>query len=241
MRQPSGSGPGDPVIFKVRTFRDKAGGETWDFGDGTATVSVKSDANADRYAPNGYAEARHVYAKSGHYLVSVEHVSAAGVRAVARLQVRVGTAGSILSVRVGQPVPLPDNAGDTWVSAWAKNGAVYSPSDDTEGFGKLGAANIAFNRIDGDDPLRLTGVTINPMTDYGAAAEELAAGLQTLGAVDKDFDPPVLPARVLLAAGLPQVQPRRRGEPLCVYDRGLEQPGGLSPDRRSDYAAIGYR
>jgi hypothetical protein len=82
--------PGDPVVFKVRTFRDKAGGETWDFGDGTPTVKVKSDANADRHAPDGYAEARHLYAKPGHYLVSVEHVSAQGIRAVARLQVRVG-------------------------------------------------------------------------------------------------------------------------------------------------------
>jgi hypothetical protein len=51
---------------------------------------VKSDANADRYAPNGYAEARHLYAKPGHYLVSVEHVSADGIRAAARLHVRVG-------------------------------------------------------------------------------------------------------------------------------------------------------
>jgi len=82
--------PGDPVVFKVRTFRDKVGGETWDFGDGTPGVKVKSDANADRHAPDGYAEARHLYAKPGHYLVSVEHVSAEGIRAVARLQVRVG-------------------------------------------------------------------------------------------------------------------------------------------------------
>lgn len=81
---------GDPVVFKVRTFRDKVGGETWDFGDGTPAVRVKSDANADRYSPTGYAEARHVYEKPGQYLVSVEHVSAAGVQAVARLQVRVG-------------------------------------------------------------------------------------------------------------------------------------------------------
>ena len=82
--------PGDPVVFKVRTFRDKVGGETWDFGDGTPEARVKSDANADPHAADGYAEARHVYDKPGHYLVSVEHVNAAGIRAVARLQVRVG-------------------------------------------------------------------------------------------------------------------------------------------------------
>jgi len=82
--------PGDPVIFKVRTFRDGEGGETWDFGDGTPGVTVKSDANADHYAATGYAETHHKYDKPGLYLVSVEHVSADGVRAVARLLVRVG-------------------------------------------------------------------------------------------------------------------------------------------------------
>jgi hypothetical protein len=109
-------------------------------------------------------------------MVSVEHGNAEGLRAAAPLPARAGIKGSILSVSVGQPAPLPDNAGDTWVSAWAKSGALYSPSDDTEGFRKVGAANIAFNRIDGDDPLKLTGVTINPMSDYGAAGEELADG-----------------------------------------------------------------
>src|SRR6185436_11142179 len=82
--------PADPVVFKVRTFRDKEGGETWDFGDGTPPATVKSDGNAVMHAPNGYAEHLHKYAKPGHYLVKVEHVSADGVRAVARLQVRVG-------------------------------------------------------------------------------------------------------------------------------------------------------
>ncbi len=80
---------GDPVVFKVRTFRDKEGGETWDFGDGTPPVSVKSDENAVMHAPTGYAEAIHKYEKPGRYLVKVEHVSSDGVKAVARLQVRV--------------------------------------------------------------------------------------------------------------------------------------------------------
>ncbi|HXX92587.1 MAG TPA: PKD domain-containing protein, partial [Planctomycetota bacterium] len=82
--------PGDPVLFKVRTFRDSEGGETWDFGDGTAPVPVKSDANRERHAPAGYAETLHAYDKPGHYLVRVEHESAGGMRATARLQVRVG-------------------------------------------------------------------------------------------------------------------------------------------------------
>ena len=82
--------PGDPVDFKVRTFRDSVGGETWNFGDGTPAVTVKSDANADRYNPTGYAETLHKYNKPGLYLVSVVHISADGIEAVARLQVRVG-------------------------------------------------------------------------------------------------------------------------------------------------------
>ena len=83
--------PDDPVVFKVRTFRDQEGGETWDFGDGSAPVSVKSDANRDMHAADGYAETIHHYREKGHYLVSVQHTSASGMKAVARLQVRVGT------------------------------------------------------------------------------------------------------------------------------------------------------
>jgi len=82
--------PGDPVVFKVRTFRDQASEATWDFGDGTPAVRVKSSASADPHAPDGYAEARHVYSAAGHYLVCVEPENTNGVRAVARLQVRVG-------------------------------------------------------------------------------------------------------------------------------------------------------
>jgi murein DD-endopeptidase MepM/ murein hydrolase activator NlpD len=81
--------PGEPVIFKVRTFRDSAGGERWDFGDGTPGVTVKSDANADHLAATGYAETHHIYGRPGVYLVRVEHDTTDGVRAVARLLVRV--------------------------------------------------------------------------------------------------------------------------------------------------------
>ena len=82
--------PDDPVTFKVRTFRTKEPGEVWDFGDGTPPVTVRSDGNAVQHAPNGYAEVLHKFAKPGHYLVKVEHVTADGVRSIARLQVRVG-------------------------------------------------------------------------------------------------------------------------------------------------------
>ena len=82
------------------------------------------------------------------------------------------TAVEIRSIVVGQPTPLADNRGDTWVSAWARDGAIYTPSDDTEGFRRIGSCNLAFNRVDGEEPLKLSGVTINPMGDYGAGGQE---------------------------------------------------------------------
>ena len=47
--------PGDAITFKVRTFRTTEGEETWDFGDGTPAVKVKSDGNVKPLAKDGYA------------------------------------------------------------------------------------------------------------------------------------------------------------------------------------------
>lgn len=82
--------PGDPVTFKVRTFRTQEGEESWDFGDGTPAVRVKSDGNADPHAATGYAETIHRFKAAGRYLVRVERSDARGVKAVGRLLVRVG-------------------------------------------------------------------------------------------------------------------------------------------------------
>lgn len=75
-------------------------------------------------------------------------------------------------VSVGTPVPVADNAGDTWVAAWADDDNLYSPSNDTEGFHKLPYSNLYFNRIEGSDPLHLSGETVNRMTGYGKGSEE---------------------------------------------------------------------
>jgi len=82
--------PGDEVAFKVRTFRTTDGDETWDFGDGSPAVKVKSDGNAVKLARDGYALTTHRYEKPGHYLVRVERSNKDGLKATARLQVRVG-------------------------------------------------------------------------------------------------------------------------------------------------------
>jgi murein DD-endopeptidase MepM/ murein hydrolase activator NlpD len=82
--------PGDPVTFKVRTFRTRDGEETWTFGDGTPPVRARSDGNAVMHSPTGYAELLHKFEKPGLYLVAVERANAEGVKATARLCVRVG-------------------------------------------------------------------------------------------------------------------------------------------------------
>jgi murein DD-endopeptidase MepM/ murein hydrolase activator NlpD len=81
----------DPVTFKVRTFRvgHDGGQETWDFGDGTPAVSVRSDGNVSQHAPDGYAVTTHAYERPGDYLVKVERTSRQGVKGTARLHVHI--------------------------------------------------------------------------------------------------------------------------------------------------------
>jgi hypothetical protein len=77
----------------------------------------------------------------------------------------------LTGVRVGIPIRLPENSGDTWIGAWAEDGNVYSPSNDTKGFHKACDSNIAFNVLKGDDAFRLSGTTVNSMPDYGDASK----------------------------------------------------------------------
>ena len=84
--------PGDSVTFKVRSFNTPNGGdETWDFGDGTPTVKVKSDGNRNVHDPNGYAVCQHSYEKPGHYLVTVQRSNERGEQATGHLMVEVET------------------------------------------------------------------------------------------------------------------------------------------------------
>jgi hypothetical protein len=80
---------GDPVTFKVRSFRTTFGNETWDFGDGSGKVSVKSDGNVEEHAKDGYAVTEHRFARPGHYLVRVERTNEHGQKAIAHLHVPV--------------------------------------------------------------------------------------------------------------------------------------------------------
>lgn len=81
--------PGDDITFAVRTFGTTAGEETWDFGDGSAPVRVRSDGNVEPLNPHGYALTSHTYDRPGDYLVHVHRTDEHGVVASARLHVRV--------------------------------------------------------------------------------------------------------------------------------------------------------
>jgi murein DD-endopeptidase MepM/ murein hydrolase activator NlpD len=83
--------PGDPVTFKVRTFQTEFGNEVWDFGDGTPTVTVKSEkVNRKDPRKGKYAETIHSFDKPGHYIVRVERSDENGFKAIAHLHVEVG-------------------------------------------------------------------------------------------------------------------------------------------------------
>jgi PKD repeat protein len=81
--------PGDAVTFKVRTFRTTDGEETWDFGDGSGPVVVKSDGNVAVHAKDGYAVTTHRFAQAGDYLVRVSRTDRHGITGIGHLHVRV--------------------------------------------------------------------------------------------------------------------------------------------------------
>jgi len=81
---------GEPVTFKVRTFRTTHGEETWNFGDGSAPVKVKSDGNVKSLNKEGFAVTTHTFARPGHYLVRVERRNERDEAAITQLSVEVG-------------------------------------------------------------------------------------------------------------------------------------------------------
>ena len=80
---------GDDVTFKVRSFRTTFGDETWDFGDGTEKVTVKSDGNVEQHAKDGYAVTQHRFSKPGHHVVRVERTNERGQKAIGHLHVEI--------------------------------------------------------------------------------------------------------------------------------------------------------
>jgi murein DD-endopeptidase MepM/ murein hydrolase activator NlpD len=83
---------GDPVTFKVRSFisgQSREGHETWNFGDGTAPLKVRSDGNAKKLDPKGYAETVHRFKTAGDYVVRAQRINEFGVVAAGHVWVHV--------------------------------------------------------------------------------------------------------------------------------------------------------
>lgn len=80
---------GQPVTFAVRTCRTTYGEETWDFGDGSAPVTVRSDGCAKPRSKEGYARTQHAYKAPGDYIAWVERANERGEKAIYHLHVRV--------------------------------------------------------------------------------------------------------------------------------------------------------
>jgi hypothetical protein len=81
-------------------------------------------------------------------------------------------AGPITAVHVGEATHYPEGNGDTWCPAWAADGSVFTPANDTDGFRNAGSSNLSFNHLEGDDVTKLAGTTVNMMTDYAKRGEE---------------------------------------------------------------------
>lgn len=81
--------PGREITFRVFTFRARDAEETWDFGDGSPRVTLRSKPAAFLLTAGEYAETRHAYTKPGDYIVRVDSRNARGETATAHLWVRV--------------------------------------------------------------------------------------------------------------------------------------------------------
>ena len=66
---------------------------------------------------------------------------------------------------------ISNSVGDEWAPTWGKDGHLYSGNDDGSSFGGKNN-NLAFGKLEGNDPYQLKGITINPMNEYGFAGEK---------------------------------------------------------------------
>jgi murein DD-endopeptidase MepM/ murein hydrolase activator NlpD len=82
--------PGDSITFLVRTFNTAVSNEVWDFGDGSPTVTVKSETvDRNNFQQGKFAEAIHSYSEPGDYIVRVERLDESGVKAIGHLHVTI--------------------------------------------------------------------------------------------------------------------------------------------------------
>ena len=78
----------------------------------------------------------------------------------------------IVDVQLGKPTYL-DAGGDSWDPTWAQDDNLYAAVNDGAGFGTV-KENIGFNKIVGDNPLRLSGRAQDSMSEYGVMNAPIA-------------------------------------------------------------------
>ncbi len=89
---------GQPVAFKIRTFfkgafeSNKAGEETWDFGDGATAITCSSaPARSSASTDTDFAERWHTYDEPGRYIVTVRRTGKNGLSATTQIKVDVNS------------------------------------------------------------------------------------------------------------------------------------------------------
>jgi len=84
-----GTRAGQTITFLVRSCRTTFGEETWNFGDGSPPVTVRSDGCREEKNKDGYARTQHEFQKPGDYIVRVERANERGEKAIFHLLVPV--------------------------------------------------------------------------------------------------------------------------------------------------------
>jgi hypothetical protein len=73
----------------------------------------------------------------------------------------------IVDVRFDGPYrQVESSMGDEWAPTWAWDDVLYTGNDDGTSFGGIAQSNIAFGKLYGDDPHRLSAATVSGMKDY---------------------------------------------------------------------------
>lgn len=80
---------------------------------------------------------------------------------------RTEESGKIVDVRFDGPYRQVDPSnGDEWAPTWGRGDVLYTGNDDGYSFGGVPDNAVAFGKLTGDDPYRLTGSTVNGMDTY---------------------------------------------------------------------------
>lgn len=69
---------------------------------------------------------------------------------------------------------IENSRGDEWAPTWGRDDILYTGNDDGSSFGGVPGGNIAFGKLEGDDPYALNGTTVNGMEEYGREGEKAA-------------------------------------------------------------------